>query len=143
MGAFLKHLLALLMIIIPTLLFAGQAPTVCHNELSAWLKTKQAISLVDIQDPAGFRDHNYDGSIAAGTNPGRLKKIAARLQLTKGKVILVSATGGADASKAVELLVRGGVQRSRILVLEGGMEAAAKNADCDCCKPSALSGASK
>ena len=72
-----------------------------------------------------------------------MKKIAAKLRSTKGKVILVSATGGVDALKATELLVRGGVQRSRIFILEGGMEAAAKNATCDCCKPGSIQGITK
>jgi hypothetical protein len=140
MGAFLKHVLIFIMILIPTFLSAGQTPTVCHNELSAWIKSKQTLAIFDIQAPEGYRAHNYEDSIAVGPDPGRLKKIAGRLRSTKGKVILVSATGGVDASNALELLVRGGVQRSRIFVLEGGMEAAAKNADCDCCKPSSLQG---
>jgi hypothetical protein len=139
----LKRFLALLLLSIPTLLLAGQTPTVCHNELSTWLKTKQTLSIVDIQDSDSFRAHNYNDSVATGNDPSRLKKIAARLRSTKGKVILISATGGDDASKALELLVRGGVQRPRILVLEGGMEAAAKNAACDCCKPSSLPGEAK
>lgn len=138
MEAFLKRVLSLILILIPTLLTAGQTPSVCHNELSSWLKTKQSLTIVDIQTPEGFRAHNYEDSIAAGPDQGRLKKIAVRLRSTNGKVILVSATGGSDASTALELLVRGGVRRSRILVLEGGMEAAAKKADCDCCKPSSL-----
>lgn len=53
---------------------------------------------------------------------GRLKKIAQHLRIGKGKVILVSTTGGADATKAAERLVLDGVQRSRILVLQGGKE---------------------
>ncbi|MDD2736552.1 MAG: hypothetical protein PHF56_21690 [Desulfuromonadaceae bacterium] len=139
----MKRIVALIFIVIPSILFAGQAPTVCHNELSSWIKAKQKLSIVDIQSAEDFREHNYTDSLASGNNPLRLKKIAARLRSAKGKVVVVSATGGDDALQATELLVRGGVKRTRILLLEGGMEAAAKNAACDCCKPSSLQNTAK
>jgi rhodanese-related sulfurtransferase len=139
----LKKLLVLIFILIPAMLMAAQVATVCHNELSAWIKADKVLSIVDIQDAAGFREHNYEHALAAGKDPARLKKIAQRLKTAKGKVIVVSPTGGADASKAAELLAAGGVSRDRILVLEGGMEAAASNASCDCCKPAALKGETK
>lgn len=139
----MKLIVVLLLILMPAHLTAGQAPTVCHNELSSWIKAKQKLAIVDIQSAEEFREHNYSDSLASGNNPLRLKKIAARLRATKGKVIVVSAKGGDDAQEATELLVRGGVKRSRVLLLEGGMEAAAKNAACDCCKPSSLQGAAK
>jgi len=138
-----KHIVALILILIPSLLTAGNIPSVCHNELSSWIKAKQKLSIVDIQNAEDFREHNYTDSLASGNDPLRLKKIAARLRSAKGKVVVVSATGGDDALQATELLVRGGVKRSRILLLEGGMEAAAKNAACDCCKPSSLQNAAK
>ena len=139
----LKHILTLILIVVPVVLSAGQIPGVCHNELTAWIKAKQALTIVDIQDAEGFRAHNYVDSLAAGGDPLRLKNIAARVRSTKGKVIVVSASGGADAVRAMEVLVRGGVQRPRILLLEGGMAAAAGNAACDCCKPPSSGGASK
>lgn len=131
----MKYVSALFIILIPSFLFAGQIPTVCHNELSSWIKANRKLFIVDVQDAEGFRAHNYDHSLAAGNDPARLKKIAVRLRSTKGRVIVVSAQGGSDAVHAAESLERGGVQHSRILVLEGGMEAAAKNAACECCKP--------
>jgi rhodanese-related sulfurtransferase len=139
---FVKRIILLLLILlpIPALALAGALGTVCHNELAAWIKAEKNISIVDIQSAGEFRAHNYQESLATGNDPGRLKKIARRLHAGKGKVILVSTTGGADAIQAAERLVAGGVQRSRILVLEGGMEASVKNAACDCCKPAALSG---
>jgi rhodanese-related sulfurtransferase len=142
-GLFLKRIVVLIFIVIPSILFAAQAPTVCHNELSSWIKAKQKLSIVDIQNAADFREHNYTGSLASDNDPLRLKRIAARLRSTKGKVIVVSATGGDNALQATELLVNGGVKRSRIMLLEGGMEAAAKNAACDCCKPSSLQNGAK
>jgi len=129
--------------LIPSLLIAGHIPTVCHNELSSWIKANQPLSIVDIQDAEGFRAHNYAHSLAVGNDPARLRKIAYRLRSTRGKVILVSSTGGTDALRAMEQLLRGGVQRSRILLLEGGMEAAAKDAACECCKPSSTQGVTK
>lgn len=139
----MKPIVALILILIATTLCAGQVPTVCHNELSSWIKAKQHLSIVDIQSPEGFREHNYTDSLASGNDPLRLKKIASRLRSTKGRVVVVSATGGDDALQAMELLAQGGVQRSRILLLEGGMEAAAQNVVCDCCKPSSRKGAVK
>ena len=139
----MKTIVVLLLILMPALLIAGQIPTVCHNELSSWIKTNQKLAIVDIQNAEEFREHNYADSLASGNDPLRLKKIASRLRSTKGKVIVVSTTGGDDALQASELLVRGGVQRARILLLEGGMDAAAKNATCDCCKPSSLQGEAK
>jgi hypothetical protein len=123
------------MLLFPALTGAAGTPGVCHNELSEWIKSKRPLAIVDVQDSAGFRAHNYDHSLAAGNDPLRLKKIAAQLRDKQGSVIVVSADGGQDAVRAVEQLVRGGVSRSRILALEGGMAAAAKNAVCDCCKP--------
>ena len=134
----MKHIVALILVLMPSLLMAGHVPSVCHTELSSWIKTKQKLAIVDIQGADEFRAHNYADSLPSGNDPLRLKKIASRVRHTNGKVVVVSATGGADAVQATEQLVRGGVKRSRILVLEGGMEAAAKNAVCDCCKPSSL-----
>lgn len=131
----MKRFFFLMMLLAPTLVYAAGTPGVCHNELSAWLKAKRPLSIVDLQDAAGFRAHNYDNSLAVGHDPVRLKNISARLRGRKGMVIVVSASGGDDALQATEQLVRGGVHRSRILVLEGGMAAAAKNAVCNCCKP--------
>ena len=39
----MKIVPALITILIPSLLMAGQVPTVCHNELSAWIKEKQPL----------------------------------------------------------------------------------------------------
>ena len=139
----IRILIVLLISLIPTMLLAAQVPTVCHNELSAWIKANKQLAIVDIQNADEFREHNYEHALATGNDPARLKKVANKLRLTKGKVIVVSTNGGADALQATELLVQGGVARARILVLEGGMEAAAGNAACDCCKPAALQGAAK
>jgi rhodanese-related sulfurtransferase len=135
---FVEKVLLLVLLWIPALVLAAPTPSVCHNELSGWIKAQKPLAIVDIQDPAEFHAHNYEHSLAAGRDPKRLKKIARRLRATQGKVVLVSSTGGADAGQAAERLVLAGVRRSRILVLEGGMEAAARNATCDCCKPAAL-----
>jgi rhodanese-related sulfurtransferase len=135
-----KKIMLLLLLLIPALALAGEPGSVCHNELAAWIKAGKSISIVDIQSAGEFRAHNYEQSLATGNDPRRLKKIARRLRTGKGKVILVSTTGGADAAQAAENLVLGGVQRSRILVLEGGMDAAVKNVACDCCKPASLQG---
>lgn len=132
---FVKFLLFPMALLIPSLLTAGESAFVCHTELSSWMRAGQPLAIVDIQDADGFRVHNYAHSIAVGNDPVLLKKTAARLRSTKGKVIVVSATGGDDAVHATEQLVRGGVPRSRILVLEGGMLAAVKKVACDCCKP--------
>lgn len=131
----MKSFLCLMILLFAAAVVAAEAPGVCHNELSEWIRTKRPLSIVDVQDPAGFRAHNYDHSLAAGNDPARLKNIAARLRDKQGSVVVVSADGGDEAFRAVESLVRGGVKRSRILVLEGGMAAAAKNVVCDCCKP--------
>jgi rhodanese-related sulfurtransferase len=136
----MRKIILLLLLLIPALALAGEPGTVCHNELAAWIKADKSISIVDIQSAGEFRAHNYQQSLATGNDPGRLKKIARRLRAGKGKVILVSTTGGADATRAAERLALGGVQRSRLLVLEGGMDAAVKNASCDCCKPASLQG---
>jgi len=138
-----KKVLLLLLALIPSLALATPMHSVCHNELSSWIKANKKIAIVDIQDAGEFREHNYEGSLATGNDPARLKKVARRLASSKGKVVVVSTNGGGDAQKASELLVLGGVARSRILVLEGGMEAAAQNAACDCCKPAALQDTTK
>ncbi len=131
----MKGLYCLIILLFAAAVGAAEVPGVCHNELSEWIRSKRPFSIVDVQDPAGFRAHNYDHSLAAGNDPARLKSIASRLKGKQGSVVVVSADGGADALRAVELLVRGGVKRSRVLVLEGGMAAAASNATCDCCQP--------
>jgi rhodanese-related sulfurtransferase len=139
----LKRFLILLFILIPSLLNAEQISTVCPNELSLWIKARKPLAIVDIQNAEEFKTHNYADSLSTGNEPARLKKIAARLRTSKGKVIVVSTTGGADAIKAGELLARNGVKRSRIMILEGGMETAAKNATCDCCNPASSQAFSK
>lgn len=123
----------LTLVLIPAAIQAAELSTVCHNELLAWMRAGRPLSIVDIQGAEDFRAHNYEGALATGSDPARINSLAARLQGEKGEVIVVSATGGADAQQAAERLARGGVERSRIYVLEGGMEAAAKKAACDCC----------
>lgn len=139
----MKRIILMIFLLVPSIVLAVSIPSVCHNELSAWIKANKAISIVDIQDDGEFGEHNYESSLATGNNPARLKNVAHRLSRSKGKVIVVSTMGGDDAVKAAEQLVKAGVQRSRILILEGGMEAAAKHAACDCCKPASLQGATK
>jgi rhodanese-related sulfurtransferase len=143
MEGIMRKLFVMIMMLIPSFVLAGPIPSVCHDELSAWIKAGKSLFIVDIQDAEEFHEHHYDQSLATGNAPARLKKISRRLRSTKGKVVVVSSTGGADAVRAWEKLVLGGVQRSRVLVLEGGMEAAAKNAACDCCKPASLQGVSE
>lgn len=130
----MKSLFCLIVLLSAAVVGAAQIPGVCHNELSGWIKSGRPVSIVDVQSPSDFKAHNYDKSLSSGSDPVRLKKIAAQLKGKAGDVVVVSADGGADALRAVELLVRGGVKRSRVLVLEGGMAAAASNATCDCCK---------
>jgi len=131
--------LFLLIMLLPLTVQAAGLPTVCHKELLSWIRAKQPLSIVDIQSAEDFRAHSYENSIAAGAAPGRLNSIAKQIRGTKGTVIVVSATGGIEAEQATERLVRGGVRRSRIVVLEGGMEAAAQKSVCDCCKPAPAS----
>jgi rhodanese-related sulfurtransferase len=136
----MRTLLVMILLLLPSLVLAGQESTICHNELSAWIKSGKHLAIVDIQNAAAFQEHHYDTSLESGNEPARLKKISRRLRSSREKVIVVSSNGGADATRAVDKLVAGGVARSRILVLEGGMEAAARGATCDCCKPAALQG---
>ncbi len=131
----MKSLFCLIVLLSAAVVGAAPIPGVCHNELSGWIKSGRPISIVDVQASSDFKAHNYDQSLSSGNDPVRLKKIAAQLKGKAGDVVVVGADGGADALHAVELLVRGGVKRSRVLVLEGGMAAAVKNATCDCCKP--------
>lgn len=125
----------MLVLLLPSLAFAGHMPYVCHHDLSAWIKAGKSLSIVDIQDTEEFQEHHYEGSITAGNDPDRLKKIARRVRSAPGNVIVVSSTGGEDAVQAAELLALAGVPKARLLVLEGGMEAASKHTACDCCKP--------
>jgi rhodanese-related sulfurtransferase len=138
-----KKLILMLIILFPAILTAGNPTTVCHTELSSWIQSKQKLSIVDIQSPDDFRTHNYDNSIATHNDPVRIKNAAAPLRSNTGKIVIVSATGGADASKVVDQLVGYGVARSRLLLLEGGMKAAVAHASCECCKPAAPIGAVK
>lgn len=131
----MKYIVIFVLLLIPAIVFASQPTTICHNELAAWIEENRVVIIVDIQSPAEFREHNYTGAIPTGNDPLRLKKVSATLKSSKGKIILVSKTGGNDALKASDILAQGGVKRSRILILEGGMEAAASKAGCDCCNP--------
>lgn len=139
----MKKLILLLIILLPSILTAGTTPTVCHTELSSWVKSKHKLSIVDIQTPDDFRAHSYENSIATNNDPHRIKKAAARLRSNSGKIVIVSATGGDDASKAMDQLAGYGVARSRLLLLEGGMSAAVSKVSCSCCKPASLSGAAQ
>ncbi|NVN98084.1 MAG: rhodanese-like domain-containing protein [Geobacteraceae bacterium] len=131
----MKHIVILVLLLIPAIVFASQTSTVCHNELAAWINENRPLAIVDIQTPAGFKEHNYTDSIPTGNNPLRLKKTAEKLKSSKGRIVVVSKSGGNDAINARETLAQAGVKRSRILILEGGMEAASSKASCDCCKP--------
>jgi rhodanese-related sulfurtransferase len=131
----MRLLLLLFLLIVPTPGFSTTEPTICHNELAAWMSSKKPLKIVDIQVADEFTEHHYDGSLPCGGNLRRLRKVSLRLRAGKEKIILVSTNGGADARQALETMVAAGVDRGRILILEGGMEAAARNAACDCCTP--------
>jgi len=138
-----KKLILILLILFPSILTAGNPPTVCHTELSTWIKAGQKLTIIDIQSPGDFRAHNYERSIATHNDPLRLKKVAATLRTGRDKIIIVSADGGSDAARARHQLTGYGVAPARMLLLEGGMKAAAAQASCECCKPAALTGAVK
>jgi len=138
-----KKLILILLILFPSILTAGNPPTVCHTELSTWIKAGQKLTIIDIQSPGDFRAHNYERSIATHNDPLRLKKVAATLRTGRDKIIIVSADGGSDAARAMHQLTGYGVAPARMLLLEGGMKAAATQASCECCKPAALTGAVK
>lgn len=142
LGSVVK-ILVLLLAVLPTTLMAGTFPAVCPTELASWIKANKDLALIDIQSKEDYRSHNYANSHETHNDQLLLKKVAAQLRKKQNRVIVVSATGGPEAVQAAERLTQGGVFRSRIMVLEGGMQAAAKNAACECCKPTSLAGASK
>lgn len=131
----MKSFCCLTILLFPVLVGASGIPGVCHNELFEWIKAKRPLAIVDVQNVADFRAHNYEHSLATGSDLAHLKNIAARLRTQKGRVIVVSADGGPDALRAAKELAKGGVFHSRLFILEGGMKVAVKNAVCDCCKP--------
>lgn len=138
-----KKLVLLFALLFPATLQAGTFPQICPNELASWVKAKKDISIIDIQNSEGYRSHNYANSLETHNDLLLLKKIVAKLRNKRNRVIVVSDSGGAEAEQTAEQLVKWGVLRSRISLLEGGMEAAAQNAACQCCKPTSLAGTSK
>lgn len=62
-NVFVKLMCILMALLAPSLLCAGESASVCHNELSSWIRAGQPLAIVDIQDAEGFRAHNYDHSI--------------------------------------------------------------------------------
>lgn len=111
----------------------AEEPPLCHRELSDWIQGGHPLVLVDIQSDDGFRKHHYEGAIAAGPDPVRWAGIAGEILRREGTIVVVSATGGTKAREAVGELARHGIDPTRLRVLEGGMEAAAKAVACDCC----------
>ncbi len=138
----MKNLIVLLILLlsVPRILSAASFPTVCHTELSSWIKTGQSLAIIDIQNLDDFRLHSYERSYATANNSGRIKKIARRLRAQKDRVVVVSGRGGSDAVRAAEMLAAHGIARSRIMLLEGGIQSSVKNVTCECCKPASLSG---
>jgi rhodanese-related sulfurtransferase len=91
------------------------------------------VAVVDLQSPADFQEHHFEGAIQAGGKPRVLENVALRLSRERGDVVVVTARGGEPASRAAKRLAAAGVSPQRISILEGGMEDAAQGARCDCC----------
>lgn len=97
--------------------------------------------IVDLQPADEFRERHFNDSVWIGPLPGKaraaLKKLdrIARKQLrSRADIVIVSCTGAADAEQALERLSGHGIARKRLLILEHGMDAAARGVGCDCCR---------
>lgn len=113
---------------------ASELQTLDADTLTAWLRSGRAVTVVDLQPPEKYREHHFDGALSAAGDPQAVDRIARRLARSKGEVVVVSPQGGDDAVRAANRLTERGVARSRIRILEKGMEGALGDAPgCACC----------
>ena len=94
-----------------------------------WLAGNKQLVIVDIQTADDFGDHHFKGSIETNAFPGksdeekkRLDRTFAKIQSSKGEVVIICPKGKGGALNAYDYLKSKGVPENRLFVLEGGID---------------------
>lgn len=115
--------------------------TITAEVLKASLAKSSKYELIDIQPTDEFREHNFKNSTGTGASPvktaadrKKLDLVLKKIGRSKKDIVIVSTDGGEDATRSADYLAAAGIEKSRIIILKGGMESAMHGEGCDCCK---------
>jgi len=85
--------------------------------------------IVDIQVPAEFAQHHFQGALETDAFPvksdaerARLDKVLPLIAANRNEVVIVCPRGGGGAKNAYDYLKGKGVDEKRLRILEGGMQ---------------------
>lgn len=125
-----------------------------QDQFRQWLEKGKEMTILDIQVPAEYQKHHFKGAMETNAYPvksaddkQKLDAALPRLSATRSDVVVICPRGGGGAKNTFDYLKGKGIAESRIYILKEGMqgwphkdlvvgiEAAARDVACDCCKP--------
>lgn len=99
------------------------------DQFKQWLERGKDISIVDIQVPAEFQKHHFNGSMETNAYPvkaaddkQKLDKVLLKLSETQNDVVVVCPRGGGGAKNTFDYLKEKGINEKRIFILKEGMQ---------------------
>lgn len=108
--------------------FAAGAQYVEPAEFRKWLVSGKKMQIVDIQLPAEFRKHSFQGAIQTNAFPvksaeekQRLDAVLPKLSSGREDIVVVCPRGGGGAKNTANHLIEKGIAPQRIYILADGM----------------------
>ena len=127
----MKHIVLLVILLIgcTATAIAGGYNYVEADQFLQWIVNGKDMAIVDIQVPAEFQKHHFNGSLETNAYPvkatdekQKLDKVLPMLKATKNDVVIVCPRGGGGAKNAYDYLKLSGIEEKRIFILENGMQ---------------------
>jgi len=111
------------------LALAGGYNYVEPDQFRQWLEKGKDMAIVDIQVPAEFQQHHFQGALETNAFPAktpdeklRLDKVLPRLSASRNDVVVVCPRGGGGAKNTYDYLQGKGIDEKRIFILRDGMQ---------------------
>lgn len=107
---------------------AGGYNYVEQGQFRQWLEKGKDMAIVDIQVPAEFKQHHFNGALETGAYPvkstadkQKLDAILPKLSTTQKDLVVICPRGGGGAKNTYDYLKEKGINEKRIFILKEGM----------------------
>lgn len=109
--------------------FAAGCQFVEPAQFKQWLESGKKMQIVDIQVPAEFQKHHFQGALETNAYPmksaeekQRLDAVLPKLSTGKEDIVVVCPRGGGGAKNTASYLMEKGIPAERIYILADGMQ---------------------
>ena len=99
------------------------------EEFKKWLETGKKVRIVDIQVPAEFQQHHFNGSLQTNAFPvksaeekSKLDLVLPQLTASSEEIVIICPRGGGGAKNTFDHLKSKGIAEARMHILEDGMQ---------------------